>query len=125
MAADLAHWFGQDLNASASGDILTVNGTARGQQRVLRRLLTNPGDYIWEPTYGGGLAAKIGEPFSAPAMVALIRSQMALESVVARDPAPIINVAQVSNGFYVQIQYVDSDTGETVPLNFTVTPPSS
>ena len=67
MASDLAHWFGQDLNVAASGDLLTVDGTAKGQQRVLRRLLTNPGDYIWEPTYGAGLASKIGQPFDASA----------------------------------------------------------
>jgi hypothetical protein len=125
MAADLAHWFGQDLNAAASGDLLTVDGVVKGQQRILRRLLTNIGDYFWERTYGGGLAAKIGQPFGIPAMVALIRAQMFLESVVARDPAPIIAVSQAGGGFYVQIQYTDSDTGQVVPLSFTVTPPGS
>jgi hypothetical protein len=125
MAEDLAHWFGQDLNVSASGDLLTVDGTAKGQQRILRRLLTNPGDYIWEPTYGAGLASKIGQPFDADACEAIIRSQLFLEPVVSRTPAPVISVTQITNGLYVQIQYTDSDTGQIVPLSFSVTPPSS
>ena len=33
---------------SSSGDISVVSGPLLGQQRVLRRLLTNPGDYIWQ-----------------------------------------------------------------------------
>ena len=125
MASDLAHWFGQDLNVAASGDLLTVDGTAKGQQRVLRRLLTNPGDYIWEPTYGAGLASKIGQPFDASACEAIIRAQIFLEPVVARSPAPVISVSQITGGLYVQIQYADSDTGQIVPLSFQVTPPSS
>ena len=132
MSADLAHWFGQDLNVAASGDLLTVSGTVKGQQRILRRLLTNgpiapalAGDYIWEPSYGAGLAAKIGQPFDADACRALIRAQLALEPVVAQSPAPSITVSQVESGLYVQIKYVDSDTGQLVPLSFQVTPPSN
>ena len=125
MAQDLAHWFGQDLNAAASGDLLTVDGIANGQQRILRRLLTNPGDYIWEPTYGAGLARKIGQPFDRHGLIALIRSQIVLEPAVARNPAPSIAISQAANGFYVQIQYTDSDSGTVVPLSFTVTPPGT
>lgn len=125
MAQDLAHWFGQDLNVAASGDLLTADGTAKGQQRILRRLLTNPGDYIWEPTYGAGLAAKIGLPFDASAVEAIIRSQLFLEAAVARSPAPVISVVQITNGLSVAIQYADSDTGQIVPLSFNVTPPST
>lgn len=132
MAFDLAHWWGQDLNAAASGDLLTVTGVTKGQQRVLRRLLTNgpvspslSGDYIWEPSYGGGLAAKIGQPFDAAACEAIVRAQIFLEAVVSRNPAPSINVSQLSNGLFVEIAYTDSDTGQVVPLSFSVTPPGT
>jgi hypothetical protein len=125
MAQDLAHWFGQDLNAAASGDLLTVDGTVKGQQRVLRRLLTNPGDYIWEPTYGAGLASKIGQPFDAAACEALVQAQMFLEPAVAKSPAPVISVTEITNGLFVSISYTDSDTGQVVPLSFSVTPPGS
>jgi phage baseplate assembly protein W len=122
---DLAHWFGQDLNVAASGDLLTVDGTLKGQQRVLRRLLTNPGDYIWEPDYGAGLASKIGQPFDAAACEALVKAQIFLEAAVARSPAPTITVTQISNGLFVSIAYTDSGTGTIVPLSFSVTPPGS
>ncbi|MBV9984496.1 hypothetical protein [Bradyrhizobium sp.] len=125
MAVDLGHWFGADLNAAASGDLLTVDGVNKNKQRLLRRLLTNPGDYIFEPSYGAGLAAKIGQPFSASACAAIIKSQMFLESFVARDPAPTIVVTQIANGLSVQLQYFDSSIGQNVPLSFTVTPPGS
>lgn len=125
MAEDLAHWFGQDLNVAASGDLLTVDGTVKGQQRVLRRLLTNPGDYIWEPSYGAGLAAKIGQPFDAATCEALVKAQIFLEPAVARDPAPVISVTQIADGLFVSIQYTDSDTGQIVPLSFSVTPPGT
>jgi hypothetical protein len=125
MAQDLAHWFGQDLNVAASGDLLTVDGTLKGQQRVLRRLLTNPGDYIDEPSYGAGLASKIGLPFDASACEALVRSQIFLEVAVARTPAPVIDVTQLATGLSVSIAYTDNDTGSPVALSFTVIPPGS
>lgn len=125
MAQDLAHWFGQDLNVAASGDLLTVDGVTKGQQRVLRRLLTNPGDYIWEPTYGAGLASKIGQPFDAAACAALVKSQIYLEPSVARDPAPVITVTQLTNGLFVSIAYTDAQTGQPNLLRFDVTPPGS
>jgi hypothetical protein len=125
MAKDLAHWYGNDLNVSAGGDLLTVDGIDKNKQRLLRRLLTNPGDYIWEPDYGAGLAAKIGQLFSAAACEAIIKAQIFLESFVARDPAPSISVTKLTNGLSVQIQYYDNSVGQNVPLSFTITPPGS
>jgi hypothetical protein len=58
--SDLNHYIGNDLTASNTGDLQPVDTTVRGQQRVLRRLLTNPGDYIFHPNYGAGLPQWIG-----------------------------------------------------------------
>ena len=58
--ADIQHTFGNDLTLSATGDIAIVDGTQRGQERVLRRLLTNPGDYIWLLNYGAILRRMVG-----------------------------------------------------------------
>lgn len=125
MAVDLAHWYGNDLNASAGGDLLTVDGIDKNKQRLLRRLLTNSGSYIWETAYGAGLAGKVGQPFSAASCQALVKSQMFLESFVARDPAPVVTVTQLTNGLWVSILYYDNSTSQMVPLSFTVTPPAS
>lgn len=118
--ADLAQWFGQDLETSASGDLLAIDGTILGQQRVLRRLLTNPGAYIWELTYGAGLASYVGQTLDLSGLQALILTQISLESAVAADPPPVVTVKTIPGGIYVQILYVDADTGKQVNLSFDV-----
>lgn len=120
--SDLYAYWGQDLTASNTGDLLTVTGTERGKQRVLRRLLTNPSDYVFE-NYGAGLPQFIGEPVDVPKLTALVQSQIALEPVVAPTPAPVVTIAQLAsdqNGFSVGVAYTDSDTGEPVVLSFEV-----
>ncbi len=106
-----------------------VAGTVRGQQRVLRRLLTNPatattpGDYIFEPDYGAGLPSFLGQPLDAQKITAAIRSQMMLEDSVAATPAPVITITQLSannTAFGVGIAYNDADTRKPVTLSFTV-----
>ena len=59
--ADAFHQWGSDLATGSTGDISTISGQLLGQQRVLRRLLTNPGEYIWQLDYGAGLARFIGQ----------------------------------------------------------------
>lgn len=122
--ADLDQYIGADLTVSGSGDLGTSTGTLRGQQRVLRRLLTNPGDYIFHPDYGAGLPRYVGETADVPKITALIRGQMLLEDAVARTPAPVISVRQVAGadggGFAVSIRYVDAPSGQPVTLSFNV-----
>ena len=81
--ADASHQWGSDLAIGATGDISTADGALLGQQRVLRRLLTNPGDYIWQLDYGAGLARFIGQPANALQIRAVIRSQIFKETAVA------------------------------------------
>lgn len=119
--ADLSHNFGGDLASAANGDLATVSGTTLGQQRVLRRLLTNPGDYIWHPTYGAGLAQFVGQPVNALQITAVIRSQIFKEAAVARQPEPVITVLGQDDGsVFVEIRYVDASSGQTQILTFTV-----
>lgn len=118
---DLSHFYGSDLTVGPSGDLASVDGTQLGQQRVLRRLLTNPGDYLWNPGYGAGLAQFVGQPANVARIRSVIRSQIFQESVVARTPEPAIDVqADVSGAVTVQIRYADTATGETQALTFTV-----
>lgn len=118
---DASHLFGGDLAPSATGDVLLASGTALGQQRVLRRLLTNPGDYIWQPGYGAGLAQFVGQPGAAAQIGAVIRGQIFKESAVARTPEPVIDVQADPTGLvYVHIRYVDASTGQTQILFFSV-----
>jgi phage baseplate assembly protein W len=110
-----------DLLASSTGDIALASGTVLGQQRVLRRLLTNPGDYIWELQYGAGLAQFVGTPVDVLAVRAAIRSQIFKEAAVSRVPEPLIDVQSAPDGsVIVQIRYVDSAAGTTQLLSFQV-----
>ena len=71
--SDAHHAWGGDLSVSPTGDLQTATGPALGTERVLRRLLTNPGDDLWQPGYGAGLARFVGPPADAAAIRALIR----------------------------------------------------
>lgn len=121
---DLFHVWGADLGIGATGDLAVASGTVVGRQRVLRRLLTNPGDYIWQPGYGAGLAQFIGNPANESQIKAVIRSQIFKEAAVAQTPEPVIDVQVSPAGaigtVYVQIQYTDSSNNETQVLTFPV-----
>jgi len=122
--ADLFHQWGSDLVIGSTGDFNAVDGALWGQQRVLRRLLTNPGDYIWELDYGAGLARFIGQPANPLQIRAVIRSQIFKEASVARQPEPLINVQITPGGasstVYVYIRYVDVESGRTQVVSFSV-----
>lgn len=123
MINELNHFWGGDLATGPTGDVAVVSGTLRGQQRVLRRLLTNPGDYIFHPTYGAGLPGFVGQPIDPAKIVAVIRSQLMLEASVSKLPAPVISVKQLASdptGITVSIKYNDSATNQPVVLSFNV-----
>lgn len=117
--ADLSHYWGSDLQLGPTGDLATVVRADRTSQRIIRRLMTNPGggDYPFEPDYGAGLPAKIGDTLNIPYLTALIIGQMALEESVSRDPAPQVLVTQIQGGAAIQIVYFDQ-SGQGVPLSF-------
>src|SRR5579885_814759 len=98
--ADAGHYWSTDLLTGATGDLQVVDGVLESQQRILRRLLTNPGDYLWQPDYGAGLPAKIGQPLDLTALTVLIRSQMYLEASVSQDPEPQVIVTPIPDGIY-------------------------
>jgi phage baseplate assembly protein W len=91
---------------------------------VLRRLLTSPGDYIWQPDYGAGLARFIGQPVNVSQIKAVVRSQIFKEAAVARQPEPAIDIQVTPGGMtgtvYVAIRYVDADSAETQAISFSV-----
>lgn len=130
--SDLYHYWGNDLSVSASGDLLGVDGTELGQQRVLRRLLTNPaaagqngapglpGDYLFHLDYGAGLPRHVGQVVDVSKIRALIRSQLFREDAVARLPAPEIDVISISGGVSISIRYNDAQTKKPVFLSFDV-----
>jgi phage baseplate assembly protein W len=122
--ADASHQWGSDLVIGSTGDVGMATGPLLGQQRVLRRLLTNPGDYIWQLDYGAGLARFIGQPINPLQIRAVIRSQIFKEAAVARQPEPLIDVQVAPSGasgtVYVYIRYADAETSQTQVIFFSV-----
>jgi len=115
---DIHHSWAGDLAASPTGDLATVDGGALGTERVLRRLLTNPGEYLWQPEYGAGLARFVGEPTDAAAIAAVIRLQMRREPAVARDPEPFVEVLDgVPGTLSVLVRYADAQTSQARVLS--------
>lgn len=117
---DLNHLWGQDLSISASGDIAIVDGDAMTTQRILRRLMTGAGDYIWNLTYGAGVPGRVGNVVDIALISSVIRSQIALEAAVARTPAPIITVTSILNGVSVYIKFWSASTGQEKTLSFNI-----
>jgi hypothetical protein len=118
---DLSQTFGADLTLSATGDLALADGTALGQQRVLRRLLTAPRDYIWHVAYGAGLPRFVGQPAHPDRIAAITRSQMYREAVVLRNPAPVVTVnGQPTSVVTLSIQYADATSQQPAVLNFSL-----
>ena len=120
--ADLNHYWGSDLNYSNTGDLSTVSGVTRGQQRILRRLLTNPGSYYFQPTYGAGLPRNVGGTSDPQKIAALVQSQVLLEDSVAKTPAPVVSVvpAATKDSLAVTINYTDQPSNAPTALSFTL-----
>jgi hypothetical protein len=120
MAVDIAHYWGNDLTLDSTGDLLSVEDVTKGQQRVLRRLLTNPQEYVWHGEYGAGLPLYIGDPLDVDVVTAVIRFQIALEAQVAADPQANVIVNPILGGVHARVIYTDADTGNPVTLEFDV-----
>ena len=119
---DADHWYGQDWKVSPTGDIAMTDGIPLANQRIVRRLMTIIKGYVWAPTYGGSVPARIGDILVIDQVTAVVRSQMYLEASVSRLPEPTIRVTPITSGVFVSIQYVDALTGLQASLQFDVVP---
>jgi hypothetical protein len=120
---DLDQTFGMDILTSPSGDLGIVSLEKRSQQRVVQRLMTNPGNYIWHTEYGAGLPAFVGEALSLnnyDQIKSLILSNMFLEDSVSQNPPPVIFIQPIFNGVFVQINYTMNPSLSPIVLSFEV-----
>lgn len=116
--ADIDHLIGSDLTIGPTGDLAVITSDTWTQQRILRRLLTNPGDYIWQLTYGAGLASMVGSTVSSQQVAALIRSQICLEPTVSLQPEPkIILQGDQTGNVFATVSYQDALTGNSQTLS--------
>jgi len=120
---DIYQNYGQDIQVSITGDLLISNGSTRSQQRVLRRLLTSPLDYIWHTDYGAGVGNFVGQALSSDLfdeIRSLINSQIFLEDSVSQTPPPEIFLQTIQGGLWCQINYTENPTQQPIVLTFNV-----
>jgi hypothetical protein len=114
--------WGADLSIGPTGDIKMTAVLASVQQRIIRRLLTNQGDYIWHTNYGAGLGSYVGDPYAQTAIKGNILNQLQLEALVAMTPAPTIQTNRSLTGPFsamsVTVRYwvADSFTANSIVL---------
>lgn len=116
--ADVSQFWGNDLTLSSTGDLARAITTIRSEQRVLRRLLTNAGDYLTHTTYGAGLPSEVGETLDLPKLTATIKGQMAIEASVAQSPAPAVRLAAIPNGVSARVAYTTAPEKIPAVLSF-------
>jgi hypothetical protein len=123
---DINHWYSGDLLASEVEDLSVADSVLSTQQRIARRVLTNPQsidgppDYIWNPTYGCGAKRYIGATVNKLSeLKRTIAGQLLLEPGVALFPAPEIQLVTDATVLSITIKYVDASTGLPQTLPFT------
>jgi hypothetical protein len=121
---DVGHWYGGDLIIGATGDLASVTRVTRSQQRVLRRLLTAPGDYLAHPDYGAGLPSQVGENLDERRVTGIIRNQMRREESVVRTPEPTVALLPILNGVRTDINYVVAPGAIPAVVSFDVSNPT-
>ena len=117
---DISHEWGGDLGVGSGGDLALATGSDVISQRICRRLLTNPGDYIWNLDYGGGLGQFVGLPANSADIEAVIVNQLLLETAVPTTPAPQVTttIADAANGCVsASITYADVASQQSATLN--------
>ena len=91
---DLSQEWSSDLALGPTGGLALTSEADLTRQRLLRRLLTNPGDYHWHPDYGAGLGRFVGSPVVPAAIQGLVQSQALAEPTVAS----VLGVNVVADG---------------------------
>jgi hypothetical protein len=118
---DIWHDWGSDLAIGPGGDLAIAEEPDRTRLRILRRLLTNAGNYIWQPGYGAGLGLFVGKPVVAEEIGSVIRTQMFNEPTVSRSPEPEIRLTvadELGGTVAVQVKYDELGSGTAQVLKF-------
>lgn len=119
MGLDLNAPFGDDIHLVGVSDVGILGNrksdfdflTDREEliQRLIRRLLTTPGEWIVFPAYGGGLRERVGESISAQwiaSVKAVVLDQVLQEPDIAHDPPPTVRIQTLQpagEGVYVSV----------------------
>lgn len=125
---DIYQLYGFDVQRNAQGDLLPVVGVEETEQRIIRRLLTNPGDLLDHPDYGAGFGRYIGQVLSEDVFQDVKNvgvRQILQEASVTKNPIPVVTVLIINNTdqqpyLRVSIQCYHAKTKEKMYLTFDV-----
>lgn len=120
---ELNQQYGFDLVITPNSQLGVVDGTQETYQRILRRLMTNPGQYLFAPDYGAGLGIYVGANLNSALehqIKGVITTQMFKEDTVAQSPRPVISLSQNGTQLTVSITYAIKPSGLVYTLSFTV-----
>jgi hypothetical protein len=121
---DIYQYFGNDIVMAANGDLQTIDGIEKGKQRILRRLMTIPGSYIFHVNYGAGLPLYVGEALTQDVyqkILGVILTQLQLEQAVSKETPPVVKLQAIPDGLIVDISYTDAGTLTPQVLTFVAT----
>lgn len=131
MGFDLDAPFGSDIDLHTLSDVNLLGETSDADflvqreeliQRLIRRLLTNPGEWIPFPAYGGGLRLKLHETMSVQLLNEIkstVISQLLKEPDIAQAPLPQVEFSQSNGLLLVKIKCF---TVNLDPVEFLVNP---
>jgi hypothetical protein len=121
MIALVCEW-GGDLSVGPTGDIGVAPVQTEVQQRIIRRLLTNTGDYLWHVNYGGGFGSYIGKPYSSALIEGTVLAQLQYEVLVATNPSPTFQISQSTTASFsntaltIQYQVAGTSASDSVVI---------
>lgn len=119
--ADISHVFGSDISLDATGDIATAGTTEETTQRLIRRLLTATGAYVWNAEYGCGLPAQVGSTSFASTIQGIVQAQIVLEDGIDQtQPVTVSTNTDNVGDLFLTVTYTYAETGQVatalVPL---------
>lgn len=118
---DVDHWYGDDVQLSSKNDLNPVISSDKTTQRIIRRLMTNPGAYVWHLDYGAGILEHVGDTMANLGIIeGLCVAQVQLEHGVASQPPPAVAFEMNGDMLTVKVEYTDQDTNSRQFLSFTV-----
>lgn len=109
-------FFDGDVHVTPQGDYLTVEGVENLRRGVLRRLMTEPGEYRVNPTYGVGLPGLLKKPMNK-AVLSQLRQRIVqqlgqdrrIDKVITCDLTPFVTASNSGLTVTVVVQAIGRD----------------
>ena len=109
-----------DMEVTPAGDWLPVEGTEALRQAVLRRIITNPGEWQTLPDYGVGARLFVkarNTPAARAELEERIRSQLGREPRVGSVEQVLVEQLDDNVGIKVSVQIVPAgETDRAIPI---------